>query len=87
MLGALTDRRAMLGGHGRLIRSIHLFDMHSSSDDESKETQEFPKGSDGDTEGGEVEGLPSTEATLARWKAVEMLKVTRRSRIAPNCVG
>ena len=84
MLGTVTDRRAVLGGQGRLLRSAHLFDWHSSSGDESEDTKEFSRGGDDGTEDNEVEGLSSTETTLARWKAVEMLKVMRRSRIGPN---
>ena len=82
----MIDRRAMLGGRGKLFRSISLPDLHSSSSDESKQTQDFPKGSDDGTEDRKTEGLPPTEATLARWKAVEMLKVMNLLRIGLNCV-
>ena len=87
-LGTVTDRRAMLGGQGRLLRFAQLFDWHSSSDDESEDTKESSRGRDDGTEDNEVEGLSSTETTLARWKAVEILKVImRRSRIRLNIVA
>ena len=79
----MSDRRAMLGGQGRLLRSAQLFDCHSSSGDESEDTKEFSGGGDDGTED-EAGGLPSTETSLARWKAVEMLKVMRHSRSRPN---
>ena len=79
----MSDRRAMLGGQGRLLRSAHLFDWHSSSGDESEDTKEFSRVGDDGTEE-EVEGLPSTETSLAQWKACEMLKVMRHSRSRPN---
>ena len=79
MLGTANDRRVMLGGQGRLFLSAQLFDCHSSSDDESKESEKFPTESDDSTKDGEFKGLLSTETSLARWKACEMLKVTNTS--------
>ena len=79
MLGTTTKRPAMLGGRGRFLRSIHQFDSHSSNSEEAKETQEFNKRSNDSTEDRRIEGLPTTESNLARWKAVEMMKVMHQS--------